>query len=629
VRQTTPIHLPEPADLAGTVVDTVVEAGALLRAEFHRPGGPRGSHGKAPIDSEIESFLRARLTTLHACGWHGEELPRGAGTGPDRWVVDPQDGTRAFLKGLRGSAISVALLRHDRPVLGVVYAPTAPDDGGDLFAWAEGLPPIRNGVILPAIGPRPALFRFETLGDASAPWPPEAADPKPYDAATIIALNEEAGDFAAANHARLAPAAVLAVPSIAYRLALAAAGGASIAVSQTHGLDAYDIAGGHALLSAVGGALVELDGTPVRYIGGRSFGGCIGGRPELVGDVVQRRVATAARKPRNPVRPARRLTSPLTVSRAQGVMLGQLAGDALGSYVEFETPEAIRRRHPDGVTTLRPGGTWNLLAGQPTDDSEMALALARSLVAAGGFDARAVAESYIAWGASSPFDIGSTTRAGLAALAGRGRAAADSQSNGALMRVSPVGILAASRPELAATLARQDAALTHPNPVCVAASGAYAAAIAAGIAGADHRTMWSVAYAQAGEDAGGEAVRQCLQAAIEAAPVGLVQKQGWVLLALGNAFHRLWTDQPLASALIETVAAGGDTDTNAAICGALLGAVQGREAVPECWRRQVLACRAVRGSGVVHPRPADYWADDALELAEALLAAGAVSTCAR
>ena len=71
MRQTTPIHLPEPADLAGTVVDTVVEAGALLRAEFHRPGGPRGSHGKAPIDSEIESFLRARLTTLHACGWHG------------------------------------------------------------------------------------------------------------------------------------------------------------------------------------------------------------------------------------------------------------------------------------------------------------------------------------------------------------------------------------------------------------------------------------------------------------------------------------------------------------------------------------------------------------------------------
>ena len=180
----------------------------------------------------------------------------------------------------------------------------------------------------------------------------------------------------------------------------------------------------------------------------------------------------------------------------------------------------------------------------------MALALARSLVASSGFDAQAVAAAYIAWGASSPFDIGTTTLAGLAALAGSGRAAADSQSNGALMRVSPVGILAASRPELAATLARQDAALTHPNPVCIAASGAFAAAIAAGIAGADHRTTWSVAYAHTGEDAGGEAVRDCLRGALGAGPSDLVHRQGSVLLALGNAFHRLWTDQPLASALI-------------------------------------------------------------------------------
>jgi len=243
-------------------------------------------------------------------------------------------------------------------------------------------------------------------------------------------------------------------------------------------------------------------------------------------------------------------------------------------------------------------------------------------VAAGGFDAEAVAAGYVAWGASNPFDIGTTTRAGLAALAGRGRPATDSQSNGALMRVSPIGILAAGRPEQAAEFARQDAALTHPNPVCVAASGAFAAAIAAGIAGADHRTMWAVAHAQAGDGVGGEAVRGCLLEALQAAPSDLVRQQGWVLIALGNAFHRLGTGQPLASAVIETVAAGGNTDTNAAVCGALLGALQGREAVPLSWRRQVLACRAVPGLGVQHPRPPEYWADDALDLAEALLVAG-------
>lgn len=70
---------------------------------------------------------------------------------------------------------------------------------------------------------------------------------------------------------------------------------------------------------------------------------------------------------------------------------------------------------------------------------------------------------------------------------------------------------------------------------------------------------------------------------------------------------------------IETVASGGDTDTNAAICGALLGAAQGRDAVPLRWRRKILACRAVAVAGIQHPRPPVYWPDDALELAEALL----------
>jgi ADP-ribosyl-[dinitrogen reductase] hydrolase len=65
--------------------------------------------------------------------------------------------------------------------------------------------------------------------------------------------------------------------------------------------------------------------------------------------------------------------------------------------------------------------------------------------------------------------------------------------------------------------------------------------------------------------------------------------------------------------------AGGDTDTNAAITGALLGAVHGREAVPQRWRRVLLSCRTMI---CTHPRPKTFWPVDALELAEALLALG-------
>ncbi|WP_171181704.1 ADP-ribosylglycohydrolase family protein [Ruegeria sp. HKCCA4633] len=73
---------------------------------------------------------------------------------------------------------------------------------------------------------------------------------------------------------------------------------------------------------------------------------------------------------------------------------------------------------------------------------------------------------------------------------------------------------------------------------------------------------------------------------------------------------------------MHTVACGGDTDTNGAICGALLGASQGRDAVPIQWRNAILSCRPVAAVGVHHPRPQTYWPDDALDLAEALLVAG-------
>jgi len=72
--------------------------------------------------------------------------------------------------------------------------------------------------------------------------------------------------------------------------------------------------------------------------------------------------------------------------------------------------------------------------------------------------------------------------------------------------------------------------------------------------------------------------------------------------------------------VVDTVMCGGDTDTNGAICGALLGAVHGAAAIPERWRTAVLACRPETGlPGVRRPRPAVYWPVDALELAQQLL----------
>jgi ADP-ribosylglycohydrolase len=164
--------------------------------------------------------------------------------------------------------------------------------------------------------------------------------------------------------------------------------------------------------------------------------------------------------------------------------------------------------------------------------------------------------------------------------------------------------------------------LTHPHPVCLAANAAYAAAIAAGVHGAGSEAMWAAAHSHAGEWTGSELVRQRLVAARTDMPHDFQHQMGWVLTALQNAFYWLLRGVNLADAVIETVGNGGDTDTNGAVCGALLGAAQGRDSVPLQWRNAILTCRPVRAREVYHPRPKTYWPDDALELAEALVAAG-------
>ena len=75
------------------------------------------------------------------------------------------------------------------------------------------------------------------------------------------------------------------------------------------------------------------------------------------------------------------------------------------------------------------------------------------------------------------------------------------------------------------------------------------------------------------------------------------ESQGWVKIALQNAFYELLHAPSLEEGVVATVRRGGDTDTNAAIAGALLGAVHGREAVPAQWRSMVLSCRPLRAAG--------------------------------
>jgi ADP-ribosyl-[dinitrogen reductase] hydrolase len=594
---------------------------ALLRSAFH-------AGYLEELDKKFEPEIRLRLMdAFPEYGYKGEETrpnvqPRDAHD--HLWLVDPHDGTHAAAKGYRGAAISIALLRKGLPVLGVVFAYSAPDDEGDLFWWAEGLGPLRRNDM-----------------EIKREW---SASPS---AEMTVLISQDADRAASVNAAVAHPMRYRGIPGMAYRLALVAAGEGDLAIS-LNCPTGWDVAGGHALLLGAGGNLFGHDGSPVTYttIGtpNVSLESCFGGSAELVHSVVHRDWLKAlhhapgeARKFLAYLEPGKTVPEAGVLARAQGCLLGQFAGDALGSLVEFQGPDRIRSQYPDGPRLLEDGGSWNTIAGQPTDDSELALALARSIVRQNEYSEEAAATAYAQWYDSHPFDIGSTTMAALSrasqamhqgkpvAVAAWTHTNHGSQANGALMRASPLAIFgAALEPHQIARLARTDAGITHLHEVCRSVNAVFAVAISYAIrTGSNAQTTYRFASSWAHDQDVDSAVLESLEAAESEAPRDFITNQGWVRVAFQNAFYQLLRAPTLEDGVINTVRAGGDTDTNAAIAGALLGAVYGRRRIPAQWMDRVLTCRPIEGlQGVKKPRPANYWPVDALALAERLLLAG-------
>ncbi len=327
-------------------LDAAHAAAALLRSEFHRPGGPRGTTHHADVDIEAERAIHEVLTgSFPDYGYHGEELGRThppADVGNHLWLIDPNDGTAAFMHGFRGAAISIALLRDGRPVLGVIHAYCAPDDSGDLFVWAEGCGPLRrNGV---------AVQRA---------WPS-----RPTSKHTAL-VSHHADQKSLLNAQLLAPLRFRGIPGIAYRLALVAAGEGDLAISLNNACG-WDYAAGHALLLGSGAELYDKHARPVTYSrNGEStcHGACFGGPESFVQDFSKRDWSSIFRAQREsdsfcwPVT-GRSVSDIGMLARAQGCLLGQLAGDSLGSLVEFESADSIKKKNSDGPRLLADSGTW-------------------------------------------------------------------------------------------------------------------------------------------------------------------------------------------------------------------------------------------------------------------------------
>jgi ADP-ribosyl-[dinitrogen reductase] hydrolase len=280
--------------------------------------------------------------------------------------------------------------------------------------------------------------------------------------------------------------------------------------------------------------------------------------------------------------------------RYLGCLIGLACGDALGGPVEFDTRAQMDQRFPDGLRDFIGGGWLSLLPGEVTDDTQMALDVARSLVANPDGNMDDLASRFLAWRNSDPKDIGNTTRDALDRLARgvpwneageeayRNRGPRDSAGNGAIMRCAPIAMRFRNDPERLRDVSIDVSRITHANPLCTWASVAVNQAIVALLNGA------SIAGALAGSSTGIENA-QVRAAVDQGTPTKreAVKSAGFVLDTLSAAYWSLQQSSSFEDAVVTAIGLGGDTDTTGAVVGALAGAHYGLAAIPGRWQSQV------------------------------------------
>lgn len=277
-------------------------------------------------------------------------------------------------------------------------------------------------------------------------------------------------------------------------------------------------------------------------------------------------------------------TPPTPASRARGALLGHAAGNALGLATEpLGTASAIAGRFPDGVTEIIRADT----AGSPFGaDVALAVILAEELLEP-EVDLRRLAYRWVEWMRTDGRGIGEWTRIALAHIAQHDSPPAETggrASNGAVSRCLPVALATSGSPRnlLAATV--HTAALTHPDPRCVWSAVAVNVAAARFLQG-KRDFVPDVVEALRNNDAPSElldAVRRVpfeRRDELQVGGAGADDAVRCAEIALWFAFH----EPSLERGLVWLAGAGGDTDTNAAVAGGLLGARDGETAVPERW----------------------------------------------
>lgn len=285
----------------------------------------------------------------------------------------------------------------------------------------------------------------------------------------------------------------------------------------------------------------------------------------------------------------------------KSLLFGAAVGDALGVPVEFKSREYLRK---NPVTGMQSGGTHGQVAGTWSDDTSLALCLTEALTE-DEFSLKSLANRFVRWrreGYWTPhgqvFDIGNTTDEAILRIeSGRrpdlcGGDSEQSNGNGSLMRIAPlVFYLRDKNTSKRFDIIQKVSSLTHAHIRSVIACYYYLEFA--------RRLITTRDVAEAYFQTSGAVTRETdnlpiahsemqlysrlLQENIQWVPEEEIRSDGYVVHTLEASIWCLMNTDNYKDAVLKAVNLGYDTDTTAAVTGALAGLLYGYESIPEEW----------------------------------------------
>lgn len=264
-----------------------------------------------------------------------------------------------------------------------------------------------------------------------------------------------------------------------------------------------------------------------------------------------------------------------TVDKNKGCMFGLVVGDALGTTLEFQ-----KRDSYEHITDLIGGGVFNLKAGEWTDDTSMALALADTLIYH-GMEQIEILKNFTSWRDDGKFshnnkcfDIGHGTSAAITQFIASdfkqricGNPHPLNSGNGGIMRMAPA-VLYANSNEEAVKFSKMQSETTHNSKDCLDYAGALG------------DELWRLINTD-------EDVKPTLCEDMTLKPRALIRSTGYVLDTYEASWWAVMNTNNFKDAVLMAVNLGDDADTVGAVCGQIAGAKYGFSSIPKEWVEKI------------------------------------------